>query len=1390
MRQRRLGLLLLLLFLSIGFATVTTNVIVNNTATIGMGKFDLYFSNVSTKIYGRDFSGEVSLSEDKKSIVFSTDQLTDVGDEFAILYNVQNASSDYDADVTFNLDYISGEELKDNISVDIFKFNDLINAEEEVRPAQNNDKYLIPARGSEPFVIRIVLKKPVMEERAVEVRLTYDIEPEERTSRIDAMGEEEVETYFNLEPGLYTLGKEQVKTWQELLDEGTIHVNENLLSTNLDSASLGNISYDETADNPMYGMINDISSHNSSCEILKGILVVDENVNDVAKSNLICTGLKAIVYKNDLQDIKESLMAPVGAMYLKNFPHVSLLRENYPTAINPVIIGDYAVDPHDSSRLLAYLGDEKTLTLPSQFKSIGDKTFFNTPVVDLTIPDSVTEFSPYSLIGVKNLYYNGPASQDNNEELPNWGARYLNPKYEGDFIIGGNNQDELLGYVGESKKVVIPEGIEKIGEHCFDGIELEEVILPSTLEEIKNGAFGDIGLTRLEVPSSVTKIEDDAFYGIDTVIYDGSAEWKDNESVLWGADELYGTRDDNFLYTNGGKTIVMYIGESKDVVVPDGIEILAGKSFSDIELNSLLLPSSLKKIGYEALYKTKLSELNIPDSVEVISEDALYDIDLVLYDGPAKAYDSRLWGADELYGTKDENFAYTNHGKYIVDYLGESEDVVVPEGVTGILYEALNSSNIKSVVLPNTLEYIGELAFHGENITSLNIPSSVTQIDYNAFRGINCIFYYGNAKYSEDDMYWGANTLNPYIEDGYVLSDDKKRLFGYVGELKNIVIPNGVEVINDHAFENKEITSVIIPSSVTDICEYAFADSGLTTIEVPDSVSYIGTNAFKGISNLFYHGSAMPNPWNKNWGAQYLNMVIENGFILSDDKKTIYEYIGDSKDIVIPDGIITIGKDAFKSKSLNSVVIPSSVTTIESYAFAFSNLKEIVVPDSVSKIETGAFYGIDILKYYGVASYDSTNKYWGARYLNAVITGSFVISEDGKELEKYIGTETKNIIIPNGIERIADKAFYNHSIYSVIIPDSVTSIGEYAFSFYTDQTLEVPSSVTSIGYHAFGGLYNLKYSGTAIYDQEDEYWGALVMNDGYTEGDFLYTDSSKTKIAKYTGFSNEDLVVMDGVVEIKRGAFQHHGFNSVILPNSIQVIGDEAFYWCRISHPLIIPDSVNRIGDEAFEHVAAIIYNGELSSKNNWGARALNPYIEDSFAYEDNTKKKALSYFGLDSNVIVLDSVEELGDYSFFYAKADSISLSNNLKKIGYGAFFGCTTPIITVPSSFTEIQDSAFAFYDGDEVILPNTITKIGNYSFAYSDIKKVNIPSSVVEIGKYSFTSSEKIESIDFETKEGWKVTKGSEKIEIPTEDMNDMAKLIDYMTNKYKDYTWTRN
>lgn len=63
--------------------------------------------------------------------------------------------------------------------------------------------------------------------------------------------------------------------------------------------------------------------------------------------------------------------------------------------------------------------------------------------------------------------------------------------------------------------------------------------------------------------------------------------------------------------------------------------------------------------------------------------------------------------------------------------------------------------------------------------------------------------------------------------------------------------------------------------------------------------------------------------------------------------------------IVIPDGVLSIGKNAFKSlKNLRTIIIPDSVETIDDSAFERCEfLSSIVLPEGIKRIGERAFFG-------------------------------------------------------------------------------------------------------------------------------------------------------------------------------------------------------------------------------------------------------------------------------------------------------------------------------------------------------------------------------------------------------------------------------------------------
>lgn len=85
----------------------------------------------------------------------------------------------------------------------------------------------------------------------------------------------------------------------------------------------------------------------------------------------------------------------------------------------------------------------------------------------------------------------------------------------------------------------------------------------------------------------------------------------------------------------------------------------------------------------------------------------------------------------------------------------------------------------------------------------------------------------------------------------FIYSKDKKTVVGITDkQIRQIMIPLGVEAIGEKAFENCiHLESVDIPLSVIRIENDAFAGcSSLLEIDIPNSIKYIGNGAFLAVN--------------------------------------------------------------------------------------------------------------------------------------------------------------------------------------------------------------------------------------------------------------------------------------------------------------------------------------------------------------------------------------------------------------------------------------------------------------------------------------------------------------------------------------------------------------
>ena len=146
------------------------------------------------------------------------------------------------------------------------------------------------------------------------------------------------------------------------------------------------------------------------------------------------------------------------------------------------------------------------------------------------------------------------------------------------------------------------------------------------------------------------------------------------------------------------------------------------------------------------------------------------------------------------------------------------------------VYAFMNSTNLTSVIIGNSVTSIGDYAFAScTGLTSVTIGNSVTSIGNGAFQ--SCI---GLSSFTVDS----ANP-NYSVIDGVLFNKLKTILVNYP--------------------PNKTGINYNIPDSVTSIGDYAFAScTGLTSVTIGNSVTSIGDGAFQsctGLTSVYFYGN-------------------------------------------------------------------------------------------------------------------------------------------------------------------------------------------------------------------------------------------------------------------------------------------------------------------------------------------------------------------------------------------------------------------------------------------------------------------------------------------------------------------------------------------------------
>lgn len=293
-----------------------------------------------------------------------------------------------------------------------------------------------------------------------------------------------------------------------------------------------------------------------------------------------------------------------------------------------------------------------------------------------------------------------------------------------------------------------------------------------------------------------------------------------------------------------------------------------------------------------------------------------------------------------------------------------------------------------------------------------------------------------------------------------------------------------------------------------------------------------------------------------------------------------------------------------------------------------------------------------------------------------------------------MGLYIDNILIPEGVKRIGDRAFLGANLKSIELPTSLESIGVCAFvaSMHSHglDSIYIPENVKYIGEYCFNNNINI----SEIHVAPENKWYCSEDNALYNKG-----KTELIKVAEIRKLAPGEIINTSDDYYIPSYFDGYTARREFVILESVEIIKSGAFHFCFIKR-LIIHDNIRILEENAIETGYEYLYIG----KN------IRQISEDFFRFTHCLKEI------------------EVSPENQWFCVEDGVLYNADKTKL---LFCPRNKKVVNIPATVGIIGHSAFAGCHIEKLTLPPSVSMLGSYSFHGSNLSEISLSYNLCSVG-----------------------------------------------------------